>query len=210
MSKKGRDGWKYEKIYKKKGVMTKKGGFVGEYGTNPTLDKKWNRYGHANEGSPHLLDVISLRPTSMVDIGCGFNEFIATIVPRLRSSLAGKDQFVGVDIACPGADVIAPAHNLPLEDDTFDIAVSFDCMEHIPEEEILPALKEFKRVARRIYLKISLTESPTRIDGEPVHVCVRPPNWWLQTIKEVFPNAVVRSHNRKNTPWENIIVYAER
>ena len=90
------------------------------------------------------------------------------------------------------------------------MVVSFDCMEHIPEEEVSLAIQEFKRVARRIYLKISLTESPTRIDGEPVHVCVRTPAWWLETIREHFPSAHFRSHNRKNTPWENIIVYAEK
>lgn len=204
---KGKEEYKYRKIYERKGIMTKKGGYVGEYGTNPTLDKKWDRYGHANEGSPHMRDVLSLGPVSMVDVGCGFNEFINTIRRMMPTK---QSAFVGTDIACPGADIIAPAHNLPFESDAFDMVVSFDCMEHIPEEEVSLAVQEFKRVARRIYLKISLTESPTRIDGEPVHVCVRTPAWWLETIREHFPGAHVRSHNRKNTPWENIIVYAEK
>lgn len=207
MSNKGLEEYKYRKIYERKGVLTKKGGYVGEYGSDPTLDKKWDRYGHANEGSPHLSDVLSLNPQSMVDIGCGFNEFINTIQKMTSTNEAN---FVGVDIACPGADVIAPAHILPFEDDTFDMAVSFDCMEHIPEEEVALSILEFKRVSKRIYLKISLTDSPTLIDGEPVHVCVKSSDWWLETIKEHFPNAVIRSHNRKDTPWENIIVYAEK
>jgi hypothetical protein len=42
MNKKGIDFEKYNKIYTKKGVMTKKGDFVGKYGENSLLDKKWD------------------------------------------------------------------------------------------------------------------------------------------------------------------------
>ena len=89
--------------------------------------------------------------------------------------------------------------------------VSFDCMEHIPEEEVVPSILEFKRVAKSIYLKISLADSPTLIDGEPVHVCVKPANWWLQIIRKNFEaNAEILHHVRKNTPHEHIVVYAKK
>lgn len=198
----GKDKEKYEKIYQRKGIMTKKGGYVGEYGSNPILDEKWDRYGHAFEGSQRIGDVLSLKPKSMVDIGCGYNEFVKAV----RKSIPAAN-CVGVDIACPGADIIAPAHYLPFEDKEYDMLVSFDCMEHIPEEEVEQAILEFKRVAERIYLQISLTHSPTRIDGEKVHVCVKPTDWWLGKIRTQFPNAIVRHHERKGTPWEHIIVY---
>ena len=203
----GRDKEKYEKIYQKRGVMTKKGGYKGEYGTDPVLDKKWDRYGHAFEGTKHVNDVLRLEPESMIDIGAGYNEFVKTI----RSRISYDDsEFIGTDIACPGADVIAAAHNLPFEDERFDLVVSFDCMEHIPEEEVPLAIKEFHRVGKRIYLQISLTHSPTRIDGEPVHVCVKPKEWWLESIQEYFPNAGIKHHEKKGTPWEHIIIYGTK
>jgi len=173
----GKDKHKYEKIYQKKGIMTKKGGYVGKYGESSKLDKKWDRYGHGYEGLSELRNIIQLDPQSMLDIGCGFNRFMKTIKQNKKISRLARsthDNFIGVDIACPGADVIAPAHDLPFENDRFDVIVSFDCMEHIPEEEVPLAIEEFYRVGKRIYLKISLTHSGTFIDGEPVHVCVKP------------------------------------
>ena len=38
MNSKGLEEYKYRKIYEKKGVLTKKGGLEGEYGSNPILD----------------------------------------------------------------------------------------------------------------------------------------------------------------------------
>ncbi len=203
----GKDRHKYEKIYQRKGVMIKNGGFVGKYGENETLDKKWDRYGHKCEGRDHIRGIMSLDPKSMVDIGAGFNEFIEDIRGRTKYD---KTKFIGVDIACPGADIIAPAHNLPFEDEQFDMVVSFDCMEHIPEDEVPLAIKEFHRVGKRVYLMIALADSPTRIDGENLHVCVKPPQWWFDKLIEYFPNKPMIMHERRDTPWEYLIFYGEK
>ena len=217
MSTEGKDKYKYEKIFQKQGVMSKgktaliKNGrpvvvseFIGRYGENKALDEKWDKYGHKCEGRPNILDVMTLDPKSMIDIGAGYNEFIDEI---RAATCYNKSKFIGVDIACPGADVIAPAHNLPFEDQEFDMIVSFDCMEHIPEEEVPLAIKEFHRVGKRIYLKIAMADSPTLIDGEGLHVCVKPVDWWLEQIREYFPEAYIRQHDRKGTPAEYIVVY---
>lgn len=203
----GKDKHKYEKIYYKKGIMTKKGGYVGRYGENKILDKKWDRYGHKCEGRPYVMEVMNLDPKSMVDIGAGYNEFIKDIRTRTKYD---KSKFIGVDIACPESDVIASAHNLPFDDEQYDMVVSFDCMEHIPEDEVPLAFKEFHRVGKRIYLMIALAHSPTRIDGEVLHVCIKSPEWWLQAAQQNFPKSKIRHHNRKGTPWEYIIIYGEK
>ena len=205
MKEKGIDFRKYDKIYKREGVMTKGGGWKGSYGDDPVLDAKWDRYGHACEGKPNFNDVVSLKPKSVIDIGCGHNEFLGLI----KSIYGDKVSVLGVDIACPSADLIAPAHNMPIPDSSYDLLVSFDCMEHIPEEEVELAYSEFARVADRIYLKISLTHSETRIDGEPVHVCVKPKEWWLDLSKKYFPNATIRRNDRPGTLWESITVYGD-
>jgi len=202
--KNGRDFKKYDKLYKKQGVLTKKGGLKGKYGINPELDKKWDRYGHACEGRDNLKDVIKLDPKSIIDIGCGYNEFLNLV--RLKNP---NITLTGVDIACPGADIIAPAHNVPVDDNQYDLLVSFDCMEHIPEEEIELVFKEFSRISNRIYLKISLAHSPTRIDDAPVHVCVKPKEWWLKISRTYFPNSIIKQHISKNTPWESIVIFGD-
>ena len=209
MNTEGKDKYKYEKIFQKQGVMSKgkNGAYVGHYGENETLDKKWDRYGHKCEGRPAVPDVMLLDPKSMIDIGAGYNQFIEDIKSKTSYD---KSKFIGVDIACPGADIIAPAHNLPFEDGEFDMVVSFDCMEHVPEEEVPLAIKEFHRVGNRIYLMIAMADSPTLIDGEGLHVCVKPPAWWMEQIREYFPDAYIRHHDRKGTPWEYIVVYGEK
>lgn len=200
----GRDFKKYDKIYKKQGILTKKGGLKGRYGAIPKLDKKWDRYGHSCEGQPQLNDVMNLKPKSMIDVGCGYNEFL-----NLVSAQEPNIILTGVDIACPGADILAPAHDIPVDDKQYDMLVSFDCMEHIPEEEVELAFKEFSRISNRIYLKIALAHSPTRIDDEPVHVCVKSKEWWLDVSKRYFPNSAIRQHSRKARLWENIIIYGD-
>ena len=203
----GRDKEKYEKIYQKKGVMAKEGGYMGHYGENKVLDEKWDRYGHSFEGAGRVNDVLRLEPESMVDIGAGYNEFVKTI----RSRISYDDsEFVGTDIACEGSDIIAPAHDLPFKNERFDLVVSFDCMEHIPEEEVPLAIKEFHRVGKRIYLQIALAHSGTHIDGEPLHVCVKPKEWWLENIEKYFPNVKIMHHEKRGTPWEHIIFYGTK
>ena len=174
MSNKGMDYEKYNKIYLKKGVMTKSGGFVGKYGDNKDLDSKWDRYGNAFDGKESIDDIMQLKPTSMLDIGCGHNQFIKKI-KQIKDIRA-----VGIDIACPSADFIAPAHILPF------------------------------KVANRIYLKISLAHSKTLIDNEPVHVCVKPKEWWVEISRKYFQDTKVLLHNRKNTLWENIVLYGRK
>ena len=206
----GKDKEKYEKIYERKGVMTKRGGFEGKYGDDPLLDKKWRAYGHGFEGKRHLGKVKKLKPQSMIDIGAGHNEFISAYRGEIHGNPKKiKERFLGVDIACKYSDVIAPAHELPFGDKSFDLLVSFDCMEHIPEDEVPLAIKEFERVAKRIYLQISLGESATLIDGELLHVCVKSSDWWLEQIQQYFPNAIIKQRDRPNTRWENIVVYSK-
>ena len=189
----GIDEYKYKKIYEKRGFLTKAGIGTEKFGINDQIDLKWEKYGRGyfNEypGRDHIDQMLILRGlrsiTSILDVGCGYNEFLK-LLPMINP-IFGGDKLVGVDIACPGADIIAAAHNMPtIRNNSFDLITSLDCMEHIPEEEVDLALDEFKRVGKRIYLEISLNHSYTKIDGEPVHVCVKPAEWWMKKIRDRF------------------------
>ena len=43
---------------------------------------KYKNYGHSNHGSRSLRLLDQLVPKSIVDIGCGFNEFITSVKDR--------------------------------------------------------------------------------------------------------------------------------
>jgi len=184
----GKDEWKYRKIYNKEGVLSKGTGsdvLKGSYKDflKNGKNSKWEKYGHSNEGRDHYNDIKHLNPESLLDVGCGWNEFCSF----LKVKFLKNKQCVGVDIACPGADFIAPAHKMPMfENDQFDLITSFDCIEHIPEEEVDETFKEFSRVGKRIFLKICLEDSPTTIDDCSLHVCIKPEEWWLQRAEKHF------------------------
>ena len=155
---------------------------------------------------------------SVLDVGCGWNEWkhLAPITwvrnhhlwPDKDLVAMSKINIVGVDIACPGADVIAPAHNMPLQDKCVDLLVSFDCMEHIPEEEVSKSILEFARVAHRCYVNVCLADSPTTIDDEPLHVCIKPRDWWVEKFKEHWPSVVVVKEHGQDTPHWTITIVA--
>ena len=187
MNKNGKDAWKYEKIYQQKGVLTKvDAGGDFEHWKKIGKASKWLKYGHSFEGKVNFSEVLSLKPTNLIDIGCGWNEFCKAITAQLGITV------FGVDIACPGADYITSAHYMPnIESNSYDLLVSFDCIEHIPADEIDGAFSEFARIADRVFLKICLEDSSTKIDGEGLHVCLKDKEWWKNICEKYFDDLSV-------------------
>ena len=179
-NKKGKEAYKYDKIYSRKGVFSKAGFSSTWDNANDFLKNKWDQYGHSVEGIEYIKDVLHLNPRSIIDIGCGWNEFCQIMKKN------GISTATGLDCSCPGADITASAHDIPIDDKSYDLLVSFDCMEHIPKEEIPLCFQEFSRVSNRIFIKICLVDTPTRIDGEVLHSCVMPPEWWHNQAEAYF------------------------
>jgi SAM-dependent methyltransferase len=64
------------------------------------------------------------RGQSLLDLGCGpRDQAVATAYLGLR--------YVGVDYAAPSADVLADAHALPFQADSFDFVLSYAVLEHL-------------------------------------------------------------------------------
>jgi predicted SAM-dependent methyltransferase len=69
-----------------------------------------------------------------LDVGCG---------------MAKREGYVGVDIhPDTQADVVAPMWNLPYEADSVDEIYSSHALEHIPQDHVLPTLREWRRVIK--------------------------------------------------------------
>lgn len=162
--------WKYEGIYGP-------GGLPG--------------YGHSNHGA-NALEWLVQRHTRVLDVGCGHNEFVKAwrklkqpepTTRELVEQLLGH-KCCGVDFACRSADLMAPATALPFTDGQFDLVTAFDVLEHLPEHEVLPALREMARVSR--WYCFSIATAPSRIlwQGQNLHPTVRPLDWWHDRIRE--------------------------
>lgn len=153
--------------------MTEREKYAGIY----SAPERYPRYGHSNHGAKALGLVVRWKPESVCDVGCGFNEFAA----QLRAALPDC-RVVGVDFACPGADVCAPAHALPFPDDAFDTVTAFDMLEHLREHEVQPALREMSRISRRFVVSISYVDSVNRWKGRTLHPTVQPEAWWMTQL----------------------------
>lgn len=138
-------------------------------------------YGHSNHGVKATGQVAARLQrsgkTAVVDVGCGWNEWA-------NQWNAGNphSQAVGVDFACPGADIRAPATALPFPDKSAGVVTSFDMLEHLQEAEVAPCLAEFARVADSFVFSISHVPSRVKWAGETLHPTVRPRDWWLAQI----------------------------
>ena len=138
-------------------------------------------YGATNHGRDAIAIVKSWKPRFVVDFGCGRNDFIAEL---RRHGIDG----VGVDFAFPEADIKKPMHDTGLVEGVADVVTSFDALEHLLTEDVVPVLNEMQRVARpRAWFCFSVCTRPSRITvkGENLHPTVRPLSWWVDVIGRV-------------------------
>jgi glycosyltransferase involved in cell wall biosynthesis/ubiquinone/menaquinone biosynthesis C-methylase UbiE len=127
-----------------------------------------------------------------LDIGCGPGNLMMHLLAK------GKN-VVGIDVAdwaiehpmqgCEGRIFKGDMTNIPYDDKTFDNAVCFSVLEHIPEKDAIQALKEIKRVAKKAFLLIAMEMVPghTAIleSEDPTHINIKPIVWWEDKFKEV-------------------------
>jgi SAM-dependent methyltransferase len=87
-----------------------------------------------------------------LDAGCGTGGFLRYLVDNGRfGALAGADiASAAVELSrerVPEADVrVAPLHELPFSDDSFDLVVTNDVLQHVPQTDVAASLRELHRV----------------------------------------------------------------
>lgn len=89
-----------------------------------------------------IATVVGLKPEKVAEIGPGPGIFTHTVRQQ------GID-VVTVDIdESTEPDVIGSVRELPFEDDSHDIAVAFQVLEHLPYEFFVSSVQEMSRIAR--------------------------------------------------------------
>lgn len=152
-------------------------------------------YGHSNHGKDALAIVTGWKPESLLDVGCGWNEFC-------RQASAAGIPATGVDFACPGADVIADAVALPFETDAFDVLTAFDMLEHVLPAQVDTVLAEFARVSKRFIFSISYVPSKILHKGENLHPTVQPESWWIRQIMRAGGIRIVKRGRYITGEWQ--------
>ncbi len=86
--------------------------------------------------------------------------------------------------------VHAYAHDLPFGNGAFDTVTCFDVLEHLIEDDLLPALREFRRVAKS-HIILSASEIPCAWRGRELHISRRPASDWLALIRQAMPGCEI-------------------
>lgn len=106
---------------------------------------------------------------------------------------------LGIDQWCQVAD----ASDIPYDDDMFDFVVCTEVLEHIPEWDVINALKEMYRVGTNLFVfSVALQDEvqPIPMYFDPLyrknmhtHITIQPSEWWVDKLLEVGYDVEVAS-----------------
>lgn len=117
-------------------------------------ERHWWHVGMREITAALLQERLARGHLSLLDAGCGTGGFLAW-----ATGTGSFDRLCGVDIspeavelardAVPGAELhVAPVHELPFVDGSFDVAVLNDVLQHVAEAQVDPGLRDLRRVLR--------------------------------------------------------------
>ena len=150
-------------------------------------------YGHNNWGSGIYSHIQTIKPQSLLDIGCGMGVFINDMhnqfkIPKLYA-LDIASVRLGKHIANKNVTWLdSQAHDIPLEANSVEYITSFDCLEHVIEDDVDSIVKEFHRVCTKgLLLRIAYHQARERSPkGEILHMTVQPESWWIEKFTQLF------------------------
>jgi ubiquinone/menaquinone biosynthesis C-methylase UbiE len=150
------------------------------------------RDGDYRMGHTRKRDVIrilqGLSPkTSILDVGTGRGETLTL------AKCEGFQEYRGTEVVPyllkPPVIVFSEAHDLQYPDGAFEHVTCFDVLEHLLEDDIVPALQEMKRVARTS-VTVSACPRSHRYKGVELHISARPMEDWHELITGAWEGGV--------------------
>jgi len=150
-------------------------------------------YGHNNWGAGCYDYLKTLNIQSILDIGCGKGVFVNDMV-----TLFNIPEVYGLDIASVRTGkhiqndkinwIDSQAHDIPLSDNSIEYITSFDCLEHVLEEDVDTIVDEFYRVCTKgLILRITYRQAIERsLSGDILHMTVQTESWWINKFSRKF------------------------
>jgi ubiquinone/menaquinone biosynthesis C-methylase UbiE len=171
---------------------------VYTYGTTSTP----GIYGHNNWGADCYEYIKTLNIQSLLDVGCGKGVFVNDM-----STMFNIPYVYGLDIASVRLGkhiqneninwIDSQAHDIPMNDNSIEYITSFDCLEHVLQEDVDAIVDEFHRVCTKgLILRITYRQAHERSkDGEVLHMTVQPQDWWIEKFSRKFElNSIYSDH----------------
>ncbi|MEJ1159384.1 class I SAM-dependent methyltransferase [Prosthecomicrobium sp. N25] len=121
---------------------------------------------------PHIM---ALRPASLIDYGAGRSEISSRVAAKV-----GCPEVARFDPAVAGIDKVP--------EKTFELAMSCDVLEHIPDDELDAVLAELARLGRHQIHVIDMKPArATLLDGRNAHLSLHDAPWWQNRLSRFFP-----------------------
>lgn len=158
-------------------------------------------YADFPENLKFLEYIKSLNPESVLEAGCSYG----FLIKRLNDAGIPAEGFdvSSFAIKMRVTDKIRQASVLNLscyKDKQFDLVVSIELLEHIPEAYTEQALKELARVSKRGVHWIAYKEVDDLFQTKDItHINIKPLNWWKQKILEICGTTHIVVH--KEIDW---------
>lgn len=97
-----------------------------------------------------INEVLMLRPKSILEVGVGDKVFSSYV--KNNSDI----RYSSIDVAHDlNPDIIGSVHDIPIDDNSFDVVAAFEILEHLPFDKFENSLLEINRVSKK-YAIISL------------------------------------------------------
>lgn len=133
-----------------------------------------------------VRDIIALTPgKTLLDVGTGRGE---TLEEARDFGIVAKGTET-VPALLNENVVTAFLPNLPFADKEFDVVTCFEVLEHLLPKDLIPALKELGRVAKR-WVVVSVCTNPDYVGGVNLHPSARSEEAWKEAFREAFGDAV--------------------
>lgn len=160
----------YEAAYKHCGYYPDNGG------------KKWGIL------RDYLKDILP-KGATVLDVGCGCGLSVRAMLDDGFDGYGidfAKIDVLWKELGVEGRCSTASADNLPFKDGRFDLVMSMDLMEHIPEAEVSKVLDEIVRVGKKLTaISVCLIDEKVPIIGEvSTHITLKPVEWWRDKFHE--------------------------
>ncbi len=138
------------------------------------------------------------KPISVIELGCG-NGILCNLLSDIKVDVTGVDIFDN-KLIYDRSKYLFVEHDLsetpyPFKDNEFDYCVSFDVLEHLPEDEMPDILKEMARISGSgIIVKMACSGCP------PLHITVKNQDWWFEQLQQNCPEFA----------WKQIRIYKKQ
>ena len=131
-----------------------------------------------------LADMIEhFKPHKTFEFGSGLGYLLEECQKRNIDIVGSETSIYAIEHSICGDKVLKigriPEHRLPFDDNSFDLVVSSDVMEHVDLKDTEPVIKELNRICSRHALFTINTTDP----AQPGHINMHSRRWWLKKFE---------------------------